>query len=117
MSAILRLFLAIRMLRRLTAKPKPFSNCWLTTRYSDDCTAGLKEFTGELEELRVLSQATVTLAPEVKPCDTLKLYWAVWLCRPVSAEVPVPEINGLLIGMRSEEHTSELQSHLNLVCR
>src|SRR5207237_6400742 len=28
-----------------------------------------------------------------------------------------PFWNGTLIGKRSEEHTSELQSHLNLVCR
>src|SRR5260370_6084409 len=33
-----------------------------------------------------------------------------WYCRREAVIFP-------LIGIRSEEHTSELQSHLNLVCR
>src|SRR5690242_21094458 len=31
--------------------------------------------------------------------------------------LPGTLVGGLLIGVRSEEHTSELQSHVNLVCR
>src|SRR5690242_20751865 len=29
----------------------------------------------------------------------------------------LPEVVGHVLGVRSEEHTSELQSHVNLVCR
>src|SRR5689334_24702982 len=31
--------------------------------------------------------------------------------------IVVRQINGLMVGMRSEEHTSELQSQFHLVCR
>src|SRR5207237_6615618 len=34
-----------------------------------------------------------------------------WRCASLGYTLPLP------IGTRSEEHTSELQSHLNLVCR
>src|SRR5260370_32585554 len=34
-----------------------------------------------------------------------------------SIQVPVAAAASSTAGMRSEEHTSELQSHLNLVCR
>src|SRR5260370_29210470 len=35
----------------------------------------------------------------------------------VQESAPGPEANGINHFCRSEEHTSELQSHLNLVCR
>src|SRR5260370_32585340 len=34
-----------------------------------------------------------------------------------SSARPAHQLRVLLVGLRSEEHTSELQSHLNLVCR
>src|SRR2546427_7260114 len=38
------------------------------------------------------------------------------LCRTRACGLP-PEISGTFLGTRSEEHTSELQSQSNLVCR
>src|SRR5260370_31742109 len=43
------------------------------------------------------------------PCDGLRVN--------SSSQVHHPENPELLAAIRSEEHTSELQSHLNLVCR
>src|SRR5260370_5259471 len=37
--------------------------------------------------------------------------------RTTSFHAPLPGNNVVLLHVRSEEHTSELQSHLNLVCR
>src|SRR6266568_4700861 len=66
-SAILRLFLAIRIFLVLTARPKPFSSCcWKPTKI-EDCTEGLNKLALELEELRVLSQAVKKVVPVWKP--------------------------------------------------
>src|SRR5260370_1712022 len=37
--------------------------------------------------------------------------------KSILSQVPVPPSDRLPMSRRSEEHTSELQSHLNLVCR
>src|SRR6266568_7345971 len=98
-SAILRLFLAMRMLRVLT-RPNPFSNCcWKPTKI-EDCTEGLNRLADEVEELRVLSKRVKNVVPVWKP----SAYWVlkVEVCKVnlASAEspVPVPEVKGLLTG-------------------
>src|SRR6185369_17894053 len=47
---------------------------------------------------------------------TLSLHDALPISTPSGACGPTPTCAGIC-GTRSEEHTSELQSHLNLVCR
>src|SRR5713101_2211107 len=100
-SAILRLFLAMRMLRVLTLRPKPFSNCCWNPAKIEDCTEGLNKFAAEVEELRVLSHAVKNVVPVWKP-------WAYWVLKvevcnvslaSEESPVPVPEVKGLLTGM------------------
>src|SRR5215469_12252426 len=90
-SAILRLFLAIMMFRRLTVRPKPLSSCWEKLTVSADCTAGLKRFAEALELLRVLFQLAVKLVPVSKPRVNELLNCKLWLTRRVRL-VPVPEM-------------------------
>ena len=100
-SAILRLFLAMRMFRVFTERPNPFSNCcWKPTKIVD-VTEGLNKFAAEVEEERVLSQAVKKVVPVWKP-------WAYWVLKvevcnvslaSEESPVPVPEVNGLLTGM------------------
>src|SRR6266403_3423913 len=99
-SAILRLFLAMRMFRVLTARPKPFSNCCWNPTKTEDCTEGLNKFAAEVEEFRVLSQAVKKVVPVWNPWEYCELN--VELCNVSLASednpVPVPEVSGLLTG-------------------
>src|SRR5580700_8303276 len=99
-SAILRLFLAIRMFRLLTARPNPLSNCcWKPTKI-EDCTEGLNKFAAEVEELRVLSNVVKNVVPVWKPWEYCVLKVEVCNVNLASDEspVPVPEVRGLLTG-------------------
>src|SRR5260370_10613662 len=50
--------------------------------------------------------------------DALPILAGQHLTAPIEAIAATPTGGGYwLVGVRSEEHTSELQSHLNLVCR
>src|SRR6267143_5738899 len=112
-SAILRLFLAIRIFRVLTASPKPFSNCCWKPAKSVVVTEGLNKFAAELEELRVLSQAAKSVVPVWNPCEYCVLKVDVCNVSLASAEspVPVPEVRGLLTGMlRSSSAIVELMT-------
>src|SRR5260370_31975900 len=51
--------------------------------------------------------------PDMKPADVLATLTKVVADPQVSITAP----REIVSGPRSEEHTSELQSHLNLVCR
>src|SRR5260370_30203552 len=59
------------------------------------------------------------------PRSTLFPYTTLFRSKASAAAIPTPASTGLpacskaakMCGSRSEEHTSELQSHLNLVCR
>src|SRR5205814_10202342 len=91
-SAILRLFLAMRMLRVLTERPNPFSNCCWNPTKIEDCTEGLNKLAPEAEEERVLSQVVKKAVPDCKP-------WATWEMKVVAgrgsvscdaSSVPVP---------------------------
>src|SRR5258708_36957582 len=66
-SAILRLFLAMRMFRELTERPKPFSNCCWNPTKIEDCREGLKRFAADVEELRVLSHGLRNGVPVLNP--------------------------------------------------
>src|SRR5260370_31029346 len=66
-----------------------------------------KTFIKSMEAPRSYTQRTATREITMK-C----LRW-LWLCTLVAC----PSHKGSPDGGRSEEHTSELQSHLNLVCR
>src|ERR1700674_817721 len=99
-SAILRLFLAIRMFRVLTERPNPLSNCCWNPTKIEDCTEGLNKFAAEVEEFRVLSKVVKKVVPVWNP-------WAYWVlkvevCKVSLASeespVPVPEVRGLLTG-------------------
>src|SRR5713101_4273668 len=59
--------------------------------------AGLKKLSA-LEELRVLSQARFIVVPDENPCETAKLYSAVWADTAETPAVPVPARNGLFTG-------------------
>src|SRR5260370_18500208 len=99
-SAILRLFFAMRMLRVLTARPNPFSNCcWNPTKIVDD-TEGLNKLAEEVEEFLVLSQAVKKVVPVWKPCAYCVLKVEVCNVSLASDEspVPAPEVRRLLTG-------------------
>src|SRR5215467_12321977 len=99
-SAILRLFLAMRMLRKLTSRPKPLSNCCWKPAKIDDWTDGLNRFACEDEDDRVLFQVAKSVVPVAKPSLNCVLNWEVWVTRleSVDTPVPVPDVSGLLIG-------------------
>src|SRR5216684_9411536 len=100
-SAILRLFLAMRMLRVLTERPNPFSNCCWNPTKIEDCTEGLNRLAAEVEEERVLSQMEKKVVPVWKPWEYCVLKVEVCNASLLSATspVPVPEVRGLLTGM------------------
>src|SRR5260370_7344406 len=100
-SAVLRLFLAMRMFRVLIERQKPFSSCCWNPAKIEDCTEGLNRLAADVEEVRVLSNAAKKVVPVWKPWE----YWVlkvevctVNLVRETSP-VPVPEVRGLLTGM------------------
>src|ERR1700693_748524 len=100
-SAILRLFLAMRMFRVLTERPKPFSNCCWNPTKSEDCTEGLNRFAAEVEELRVLLKVVKNVVPVWNPWAYCVLNVEVCRVNLASDEspVPVPDVRGLLTGM------------------
>src|SRR6476661_11164140 len=51
------------------------------------------------------------------PRSTLFPYTTLFRSRPLPRSRPRPPEPAVRLWPRSEEHTSELQSHLNLVCR
>src|SRR5256885_7213953 len=53
-------------------------------------------------------------APAIKPVAQEKSWWQRWGSDVVHTGL---DVVGLIPGVRSEEHTSELQSPCNLVCR
>src|SRR5882724_13602566 len=89
-SAILRLFSAIRILRRVTLRPVPCRSCWEKLMPIEDCTAGSNKLNVEVEDERVLSQKTLTVVPVEKPWEkpVLKMLW--WMPRDAIPLVPVP---------------------------
>src|SRR5690349_1323351 len=89
-SAILRLFLAMRMLRVLTERPNPFSNCCWNPAKIVEFTEGLNKFAAELEELRVLSHAVKKVVPVWNPWEYWKLYTELCKTSAVSERSPVP---------------------------
>src|SRR5690242_12366416 len=99
-SAILRLFFAMRILRVLTAVPKPLSNCCWNPTKIEDCTEGLNKFAADVEEERVLSQAAKKVVPVWRPWLNWVLKVEVCSVNLASEErpVPVPEVRGLLTG-------------------
>src|ERR1700730_2436828 len=100
-SAIFRLFLAIRMFRRLAKKPKPFRSCCENETVRDEVTSGLKKLNAELDDWRELFQVTFMVVPLEKPCEYCVLYWAACETRlaAVAVLVPVPEMKGLFTGV------------------
>src|SRR5260370_11791932 len=89
-------------MRKTDAKSAPARNV-------DEYLAGVpKEARTTLEKLRKTIKAAAPMASEV-----------------ISYQMPMYKHHGMVVGFghlvadyfRSEEHTSELQSHLNLVCR
>src|SRR5882762_1277656 len=99
-SAILRLFLAMRMFRVFTERPNPLSNCCWNPTKIEDCTEGLNKFAAEVEELRVLSNVVKKVVPVWKPWAYCVLKVEVCCVSLASEEspVPVPEVRGLLTG-------------------
>src|SRR5690606_41236328 len=53
----------------------------------------------------------------VLAAETLTTEWLAWTIRHTSGYLCAPLPNDLADRLRSEEHTSELQSRENLVCR
>src|SRR5450631_916796 len=87
-SAILRLLLAIMMLRRPTKVTKPLRSCWLNPAVREDCTLGLKKLAEEPEEERVLSQARLMVVPGLKLWLYPRLKIVAWDCKPVRLLAP-----------------------------
>src|SRR6266481_3117268 len=90
----------MRMLRVLTARPKPFSNCCENPVKIEDCTEGLNKFAAEVEEERVLSHTAKNVVPVWNPWEYCELNVEVCKLSLASEEspVPVPEVSGLLTG-------------------
>src|SRR5260370_15625690 len=65
----------------------------------------------ERNDRRMWALHAVLLAEEVAPVVPAPVLAEAWRGGPRQASL------SRLLAMRSEEHTSELQSHLNLVCR
>src|SRR5207237_5961636 len=80
-----------------------------TTLFRSKCrsTANTPNSMSVLSSRRVDLLATRTVS--MLRCQSLRTLLAAAVCGELSALV--------LVTSRSEEHTSELQSHLNLVCR
>src|SRR5260370_13947348 len=99
-SAILRLFLAMRMFLVPTERPNPFSDCCWNAAKIVDCTEGVKRLALKDAEFRVLSHAVKKRVPVENPWAYCTLKIEVWVARAASEEtpVPVPEVRGLLIG-------------------
>ena len=98
------------MLRRFWEKPKPFKSCcWNRTVKVDD-TEGLKKFSGELDDDRVLSHDAVTVVPVENPCEYCAWYCAVWVINPVRLDTPVPEMNGLFTGVDTSSKYADVVS-------
>src|SRR5260370_8336722 len=97
-SAILRLFLAMRMFRVFTARPNPFSNCCWNPAKIVDCTEGLNRFAAEGGEDRGLFHAVKNMVPVWKPWEYWKLYAELCKTTAVSARIPrpVPQYNRML---------------------
>src|ERR1700730_1842420 len=102
-SAILRLFSAIRMFRRVMSRPTPCRSCWEKLMPMVDCTEGSKRLNGEVEDERVLSQKTLSVVPVEKPCENavLKLLWWTPSAAIPLVPVPEPEVRGLFTAIRA----------------
>src|SRR5690606_39927010 len=72
-------------------------------------------FTAQLIRSRLAPNLEWPVLHEISPLQPVGLYHfqAEWI--PVTHSIP--ESHGILLQVRSEEHTSELQSRENLVCR
>src|SRR5260370_16522488 len=100
-SAILRLFLAMRMFRVLIERPKPFSSCCWNPAKIEDCTEGLNKLAADVEEVRVLSNVVKKVVPVWKPWEycVLKVEVCNTSLASAASPVPVPEMRGLLTWM------------------
>src|SRR4029077_7530158 len=76
--------------------------------------AGLPVVVANPRQVRDFAKATGRLA-KTDPLDAQILAHFADVIRPVPRTLPDEQMQAL--AARSEEHTSELQSHLNLVCR
>src|SRR5260370_1884827 len=90
----------MRMLRVLTERPKPFSNCCWNPTKIEDCTEGLNKFAAEVEEFRVLSQTVKKVVPVWNPWAYCELNVEVCNVNLASEDtpVPVPQVTGSLTG-------------------
>src|SRR2546427_122773 len=89
-------------------------------RLSDVHMAFVIDEYGEVQGIVTLQDLVEAIAGEFQPRDP-RNSWALqredgsWL---LDGHIPVPELKDRLeLATRSEEHTSELQSQSNLVCR
>src|SRR5690349_18636662 len=88
------------MFRRFANRPNPLSNCCCSVTIRFDCTAGLKKFTAELEEDRVLFHRTVAVVRVENHSVTLFWYTVACVVRFVSILVwLVSELNGWYTGV------------------
>src|SRR5699024_11876008 len=85
--------------------PPPFP-----TRRSSDLVR-LDTDASALESL-LLESGTVTMGEDVDPADVADAQ--AYIEEPGTKD---PEVETLITGIRSEEHTSELESRFDLVCR
>src|SRR5260370_5501987 len=68
--------------------------------------------------VRSTANCTTRRRAEVADCTTLpSTASSAHSAAPPSSNPIMPALRGSTANLRSEEHTSELQSHLNLVCR
>src|SRR5205807_7803672 len=89
------------------------------TRRSSDLLGGRKTVLKEEQPTMAFAYASVVSIRDV-PAGCALTSEDVWVKRPGTGEVLAasnPDVIGRLTARRSEEHTSELQSPWNLVCR
>src|SRR2546428_4661927 len=98
------------MIRR---PPRPTLFPYTTLFRSEDATRAPMEFMQPFIEAVQEICAPTGLRPKFRVCDTLNLGRS-----PVGAQIScTASMNGCINSIRSEEHTSELQSRSDLVCR
>src|SRR5580765_7356180 len=96
----LRAIRAMRIARRFSARPQPFSNCCVMESEPTVCTDGLKNCAVEVVDARTVFSPAAIAVPVGNACtyDTFVFVLCVNCEDSVVEVVPVPAVSGLFTG-------------------